>query len=197
MKELIKMVVVLTIISSLSGGVLAYVNDLTIDQRDYQNLINNQAPTLKTILEGASNDPLESKFEVKYGPKKMKCYVGVFDGKPNTVVYETYKSGYADKVYVMVGINLETDKIVGIGVTKHTETKGYGADAKEKPDLKNQFPGLDIMQEFKVKKEGGTIDAISGATITSAAVCKAVTEAGIRYKELKPELETQVKQFSN
>jgi electron transport complex protein RnfG len=51
-----------------------------------------------------------------------------------------------------------------------------------------QFEGAGVDQVASGTKDGGKIDAISGATITSRAVCAAVNEANAVYKRLKPEL---------
>ena len=42
--------------------------------------------------------------------------------------------------------------------------------------------------EFKVKGDGGKVDALSGATVTSRGVAVAVTEAAKIYGKLKPQL---------
>ena len=94
---------------------------------------------------------------------------------------------------MMVAVNLETDEMVAIGVTTSSETPGFGSRAKEEPDLANQFKGLGLLQSFSVKADGGSIDAISGATVTSRGVCAAVTSAGETYESIKPAILDKVK----
>ncbi len=53
-----------------------------------------------------------------------------------------------------------------------------------------------LTEEFKVKSEGGKIDALSGATVTSKGVAGAVTEAGNLYKQVKPQLAEKLKAFN-
>jgi electron transport complex protein RnfG len=93
----------------------------------------------------------------------------------------------------MVGVNLEDGKIINVGVTTHQETPGVGSRAKSTTDLSDKFIGLDLKGDFKVKPDGGQIDALSGATLTSRGVCTAVTQAAKIYAELKPQLEEKVK----
>ncbi len=93
----------------------------------------------------------------------------------------------------MVGVNVETDKIIGIGVTTHSETPGIGTKAKTDPAFRKQFIDTDISDNIKVKGDGGTIDALSGATITSKGVCSAASSAGSTYKELKPQILEKLK----
>jgi len=96
----------------------------------------------------------------------------------------------------MVGVNVETDKIVGIGVTTHSETPGLGAMAKDDPGFAAQFKGFSITKPIKVTNDGGQVNAISGATITSRAVCAAATDAGNIYQKLKPRLSEKIKELN-
>jgi electron transport complex protein RnfG len=95
----------------------------------------------------------------------------------------------------MVGIDVNEDKIYGVGVTTHSETAGLGARAKEDPKFAAQFADMNILEPVKVSGDGGKVNALSGATITSRAVCLAATEAGQRYQRLKPQIEEQLKAF--
>lgn len=95
----------------------------------------------------------------------------------------------------MVGVNTTDDKIIGIGVTTHSETPGVGSRAKSDPAFAAQFRGLPFIEEFKVKADGGQVDAVSGATVTSRAVSAALTDAAQVYKRLKPQLTEKLEHF--
>ncbi len=193
MKDLIKMVVVLTVISSVSGFALAYVRDLTKDTIKQQILVNEKAPAINSILAGVSNNPLEENFTLKDGKKEIDFFVGKFDGGKTAVAFEASANGFEGAVAVMIGVSLEDEKIIDVGITTHSETPGIGSRAKTEPFLHNQFRGLLFTDEFKVKADGGQIDAIGGATITSRAVCKAVTNANDVYKRFKEDIKSQIK----
>jgi len=96
----------------------------------------------------------------------------------------------------MVGVNINDDKIIGMGVTTHSETPGIGSKAKTDPNFSNQFKGLAAIEPCKVKPDGGQIDAISGATVTSRGVCGGVTNAADIYKRLKPQIAEKIKEFN-
>ena len=51
------------------------------------------------------------------------------------------------------------------------------------------------MDTIQVKTDGGQVDAITGATITSRGVAFGVTQAGALYKSLKPQIEAKLKEF--
>jgi electron transport complex protein RnfG len=95
----------------------------------------------------------------------------------------------------MVGIDVEENKLKGVGVTTHAETPGMGAKAKTDPAFVTQFKDQSIEEPFQVTQDGGSINAISGATITSRAVSAAATEASQLYQRLKPELDEELKGF--
>jgi Na+-translocating ferredoxin:NAD+ oxidoreductase subunit G len=196
MREMIQMVVVLTVLSFVSGGLLAYVKDGTKDKIEVQQLTFVKGPAIKAILQGAANDPIKDRFKLKDGDTERSFFVGVFDGKPDTVAFESSGKGYGGDIGVMIGVKLEDDKIVGVGVTTHSETPGVGSRAKTDPAFVAQFPGQPIAETFKVKADGGQVDALSGATFTSRGVSAALTEAGKIYEKLKPQIEDKAKTFS-
>ena len=67
MNEMIKMVVVLTILSSVSGGLLAAIHDGTAAQIENQQLKFVKGPAIKEILEGSANDPIADRFKITDG----------------------------------------------------------------------------------------------------------------------------------
>jgi electron transport complex protein RnfG len=196
MREMIQMVVVLTVLSFVSGGLLAYVKDGTKDKIEFQQLTFVKGPAIKAILKGATNDPITDRFKLKDGDVERSFFVGVFDGKPKIVAFESSGKGFGGELGLMVGVNLEDGKIAGVGVTTHSETPGVGSRAKTDPTFVAQFPGMPIEETFKVKADGGQVDALSGATVTSRGVSAALTEAGKIYEKLKPQIEDKAKTFS-
>ena len=195
MREMILMVVVLTALSSVSGGLLASIKNNTEERIAYQQLKFVKGPAIRAILEGSSNDPITDRFTIKDGDVERSFFVGVFDGQPQTVAFETSGKGYGGDVGLMVGVNVVDNSLIGVGVTTHAETPGVGARAKTDPAFAAQFEGMPFEGEFKVKTDGGQVDALSGATITSRAVTNAVTDAVEIYGRLKTELADQLKSF--
>ena len=197
MNEMIKMVVVLTVLSSFSGGLLAAVRNGTKERIENQELQFVKGPAIEQILAGASNDPIKDRFKIKDGDMERVFFVGVFDGKPSKVVFEVSgRGGYGGDIGLMVGMNLETGTISSISVTTHKETPGLGAKAKSDPSFAAQFQGLSPEKEIKVTNDGGAINAISGATITSRAVCLAASNACGIYIKMKPQIQEELKGFS-
>ncbi len=99
--------------------------------------------------------------------------------------------GYAVKSYTDKGFSGHFTMMVGfkpdgtihnITVLDHKETPGLGTKMKE-PKFKDQFPGKNPESfKLKVKKDGGPVDAITAATISSRAFCDGVQRAYDGYK---------------
>jgi len=195
MRDMMKMVIVLTVLTAFSGGLLAAIRDNTKEKIEYQQLVFVKGPAIKHILEGASNDPITDRFKIETAGEEKSFFVGKFDGKANTVAFETFGKGFGGDVGLMVGVNLEDDSIVGVDVTTHSETPGVGSRAKTDPAFAAQFKGMSLEGEFKVKGDGGQVDALSGATVTSRGVSSAVSQASKIYSEIKPQLVDKVKEF--
>lgn len=195
MREMIQMVVVLVVLGSVSGGLLAAVRNGTQAQIENQQLQFVKGPAIASIMEGAANDPIADRFKITAGETEKSVFVGKFDGQPKAIAIETYGKGYGGDVGLMVGIDVEKGTLLGVGVTTHAETPGMGAKAKTDPGFAAQFKGLPVQDAYQVTNDGGQINVISGATITSRAVCAAATEAVRIYQEKKPELESQLQQF--
>jgi len=196
MREMIKMVIVLTILSGFSGGLLAAIESNTEQRIESQVLKFVKGPAIEKIMEGSDNDPINDRFSIDMQEESKNFFVGVFDGTPNVVAFETKGGGYGGDVGVMVAVNVETGDIHGVSVTTHNETPGLGARVETNEDFKNQFKGVEIGTDTKVKQAGGNISAMSGATVTSKAVCTAVRKAGDVYQQAKQQIKDKLSTFS-
>lgn len=127
-------------------------------------------------------DGYEDAFVV-YPAKKGGNFIGC--------AIETYdNNGYGGKVRSMVGLDAD-GKVINYSVLEANETPGLGAKVSDWFKTKGDIRGKEPASEgFKVKKDGGEIDAITAATITSRAFLSSVKsayQAFIRYKEQQKE----------
>lgn len=127
-------------------------------------------------------DGYEDAFVV-YPAKKDGNFIGC--------AIETYdNNGYGGKVRSMVGLDAD-GKVINYSVLEANETPGLGAKVSDWFKTKGDIRGKDpASEDFKVKKDGGEIDAITAATITSRAFLSSVKSAYqtfIRYKEQQKE----------
>ena len=97
------------------------------------------------------------------------------------------KNGYGGKIKLMVGITAE-GSLHGIYVLDQKETPGLGAKIKT-DKFQDGLRGRPIRDTtWKVTKDGGEIEAITAATISSRAVCEAIRAAIERFETDKPQL---------
>ena len=91
---------------------------------------------------------------------------------------EVNPAGFGGPITMMVGISPE-GKVLGVSIIAQTETAGLGAVCGAKTSAGEAFRGQYADQSgiLAVTKDGGTIDAITGATITSRAVTNGVNAA--------------------
>lgn len=91
---------------------------------------------------------------------------------------EVAPMGFDNAITMMVGISPE-GQVLGISVISHTETAGLGAVAAGEnaagEAFRGQFTGMS--GELAVIKDGGEVNAITGATITSRAICVGINAA--------------------
>ena len=172
------MLVALLVIAAVSGGVLGLVYGVTKDTIAQVDQKKNEA-AIQAVL------PLEG--EITYKTDTMQYnYEGVdmsfpcnlaFDANGNFqgAAVKTSEGGFCGKIDMMVGF-LADGTIKGTSVLSHAETPGLGANMTGK--FKDQFVDKNP-NNFKliVKKDGGDVDAITAATITSRAFSKAVDKA--------------------
>ena len=197
MREMIKMVMVLTIITAVSGGVLSMLKSGTEEKIESQVLKFQKAPAIEAIFSTATNDPLKERFKI---PAKVKdkdveilFFPATLEDGSKAVAFEAKGAGFGGDIGLMVGIDLETDKIIEARVTTHSETPGIGSRAKDDLSFVSQFAGMGIDANFKVKNDGGEIDAMSGATVTSKGVSIAAAQVKKLYLQLKPEILNKMK----
>jgi len=115
------------------------------------------------------------------------------NGDPVAVIFKTIApEGYNGAIHLLVGIYVD-GSLAGVRVIKHNETPGLGDGIEiRKSDWIRQFDGKSLShppaEQWKVRRDGGAFDQMTGATITPRAIVKAVRNALAYYDEHKEEL---------
>jgi Na+-translocating ferredoxin:NAD+ oxidoreductase subunit G len=187
MKQYVKMVVVLTAIAAVCGFLLSAVKDLTASRIREQILVNVKLPALKRVLELSTNDLIQDRQTVTVDGQEHVVFVGKREGKAYAIAFESKATGFGGDISIMVGYYLEKDALTGIGILTHQETPGLGARITG-PVFTDKFKDKPITTTFKVKKDGGEIDAVSGATYSSRGVCAAVVKTLALYPAIKEKI---------
>jgi Na+-translocating ferredoxin:NAD+ oxidoreductase subunit G len=163
----------LTIASLISGLVIACVYFITEPYAVKQRIrIKNMA--MKELIVPATDFQLIN--------AKDEWYEALNNGSRIGYIISSETKGYGGEIRLLVAVD-NTEKIIGYKILSHNETPGLG-DRADQPKFKNQFQGKKIENLEVVKNhEEGKIDAITGATITSTAVTKAVKECLIKLHD--------------
>ena len=169
-KFVLRITLTLLVISVIVGAALALVNQITkpiIAKAEAEKI----QKAISQVLPGGY-DTVITDFTDATG-LVSKVYKGA-----NGYAVEVAPVGFDSAITMMVGIGPD-GKVLGICVVSHTETAGLGAVAAGKGAasiaFRDQFMG--VSGSVSVSKDGGTIDAITGATVTSRAVCAGVNAA--------------------
>lgn len=189
MKETFKLALTLTLFCLIGGGLLASVDALTRDRIAQVNIARRQT-ALNAVLPAHDNAPDADAVTVSYNGRDWTFYVarnqGVFAG---AAVETSSPDGYGGGIQLMFGIGAN-GKSVGIAILEQKETPGLGANI-ETPAFRSRLSGLDIVStNWRVKKDGGDIDHITAATISSRAVVGAVRVALEAYLANRQMIET-------
>ena len=185
MRDIIRMVVVLTLICAASGITLSAIYRLTEAPIDYQTIKFVKEPAVKKVLTGYDNDPIMDRKSIVIGtdergrPIELTIFPAKRQGETFAVAIEGRGKGFHGTIGVMVGVSKE-GKLTDIGITNHSETPGIGSRITG-PTFTNQFRGLPTTGEPKV-------DGISGATYSSKGVMRAVREALGYVKKFREEI---------
>ena len=194
--SLTNMVLALTGVAVIMGGVLAYVNHLT------EGPINAQkskalADGIKAVM-GSDGITVASTDTVRQNDDKGKELTFVIyqtqdaQGHDLGAAVESTTGGFGGDLKVLVGFDAD-GKVLGYTLLEHAETPGLGAKADkwfqkgEKGDIIGKTP----KEPLTVSKDGGQVDAITASTITSRAFLAAVNNAYNAYKATPaPDAET-------
>ncbi|MCK4763624.1 MAG: RnfABCDGE type electron transport complex subunit G [Candidatus Aminicenantes bacterium] len=169
------MVLVLTTVAVLSALALSFTYSGTKEARAMVE-VKRTLKALQEVLPAFDNDPDSEKYNLE-SDADLLLYPAKKEGQPAGTAVKTYSDkGFTERIWLMVGFDKD-NKIYKTWVLKQRETPGLGTKMKE-PKFRNQFSGKDPAAfNLKVKKDGGQVDAITAATISSRAFCDAVDRA--------------------
>lgn len=187
---LVNMVVVLFVITLASGLSLGYVNDLTLGPKAAAQLAK-KVEALKGVLPPFDNNPVAEAMRL---PSKLaKDSIEAYPAFQNSAFIGAAVTGASEKGYnglVRLMVGFEPDgKIRNIAVLEQKETPGLGTKMKGEKFL-SQFRGINPATfDMKVRKDGGEVDALAGATITTRAFSEAAREAYDAFMQQRENLE--------
>jgi len=186
MREILNMMIVLALICGISGVTLAVLKQTTAPIIEEQELTYVQAPAIAEVLDAHDNNPIRDRKRFTVDGRSVMVFPAMTGGRVTGVAFETSGKGYGGNIGVMVGFDLKSDTLTGIGITTLKETPGLGMRVTEH-GYTTQFKGHST-EAVALTKDGGDIQAVAGATISSTGTVFAVRQALAIYKTLKTQL---------
>ena len=167
-KFILRLALTLFLITSVVAALLAVVNSITAPVIAASNEAKTQA-AIEAVLPGGGE-------EIQI-PEGHPLVSAAYESETGYAVQVT-PGGFDNTITMMVGVDKEGN-VLGISIISHTETAGLGAVAAATTSageaFRSQFVGMS--GTVSVDKDGGEVAAITGATITSRAVCAGVNAA--------------------
>ena len=167
----IRLSVTLLIITAVMAALLAWVNSFTAP-RIAALSAEKKAAAISAVLPNGESAQLVENFPDETG------LVSQVYANESGYALEVNPAGFGGTINMMVGVSSD-GQVLGIRIVNHTETAGLGeiaaADSGKGEAFRNQFIGMS--GELAITKDGGTVDAITGATVTSRAVNAGVNAA--------------------
>ena len=195
MKSFYKLPLILATLTFLASGLIMFSEAVTRDkiaEQKKQLLLNSLKQLIPDNLH--DNDLTLNTIDV-FKPELLghretqKIYVGTIDNKTTVhAIPVTTRKGYSGDIDIMVGIK-SNGELTSVKIIEQHETPGLG-DLIEanKSDWIRQFPKQSLIvtpeERFKVKRDGGEFDQITGATISPRAVVWAIKQALIYHQQL-------------
>lgn len=188
--SLVNMILSLTIVSVVAAGLLALVNHITAEVIAEGDVAAKQEGILAVTPE-FDNSPFEEEIVIEVEGKPVKLYPARRSGELVGVAIEVTSSrGYGGDVTILVGIHPTEYTIFGYTVLAHSETPGLGDQMQEwfrVEGTSHNVIGMGVADPLLVTKDGGTIDAISAATISSRAFLECINMASTALQSAQGE----------
>ena len=168
-KYVLRLALTLFLITAVVACCLAAVNSVTKPRIAAAKELKTQQ-AIEAVLPGGGE-------EVKQFQDETGTVSKVYASDQGYAV-EVSPSGFGGPITMMVGVSNDLE-VLGISIVSQTETAGLGAVSAAKTAageaFRNQYAGTS--GQLAVARDGGSIDAITGATITSRAVTAGVNAA--------------------
>lgn len=183
MNKVVQILLTLTIIGVIAGGVLAFVNTWAQPKIAANLKHETELAVYLVQKQGSSYE------EIKTPEGQL---FKVFDQEKNPIGYSfVYEgNGFQGKIRLMIGIESNLDNITSIEILEQTETPGLGTKVTD-PPYKDQYNGLSVGKGIEWTKgkpsKPNEIQAITGATISSKSVVAIVNGGVDLLRKMKSE----------
>lgn len=183
-----RLIIVLGLITFVCALLLGVVNQITAPKIE-ENNNNTRNAAMAELIPGATFEDMNTVMtaeEVAAAGVTLPAgrtaaaisgvYKATVDGQDAGYCVQVLPKGFGGEITMIVGVGVD-GTIAGAKVTAHGETPGLGAKAQTDTAWITQYQGQPADGQLMVTKDGGTINAITGSTITSRAITDGVNTA--------------------
>jgi electron transport complex protein RnfG len=183
MKEILNLGLRLALICGVAALLLSQV-DATTREPIEQAMLRERMEAVVAVLPPIDNAPDADRVDLAGGAGERSYWRGYQGETPVGVAFKALSGeGYAGEIELMIGVDA-AGKLSGLRILRHTETPGLGAKYADPALLARFYAGRGREDtDWRVKKDGGDLDAVTGATVTGRAIAGAIAEALDRYAE--------------
>lgn len=162
-RYILRLTVTLFLITAVVAGLLGFVNYLTAD-KIAADQAQRARQAMEEVLPASDYEELQA---------DMEGITAAYRAGDAGFVVRVSASGFGGAIDMMVGVSTD-GRVTGVSIISHSETASLGANCTRE-DFRQQY--LDAAGSLAVTKDGGTIEALTGATVTSRAVTDGVNLA--------------------
>lgn len=155
-KYILRLALTLFLITAVVAGLLGVVNYLTED-KIAELQAEKAKKAMQEVLPAENYEPMEVSAE---------GINAAYRAEDKGYVVDLTVNGFGGAINMMVGVD-KGGTVTGVSIVSHSETASLGANCVRE-DFRSQFVGA--AEQLAVQKDGGTVDALTGATVTSRAV---------------------------
>ncbi len=169
---ILRLTLTLLLITAVVAGLLGLVNALTEDAIAAHTR-EKAEKAMQEVLPADSYEPI---------PAERDGIAAAYRAADQGYVVRVSTNGFGGAIDMMVGVGID-GRVTGVSIISHSETASLGANCT-RDDFRAQFAGK--TGGLSVSKDGGEIEALTGATVTSRAVTEGVNLALSFVEEVQP-----------
>ena len=170
----LRLAVILFAFAAVVAVALGLVNKIT-SERIAVFAAEKTAAAMREVLPAEGYTPVENA-----AAEKIELVKEIYAAGDKGWVIMVNPSGFGGELDIAVGVDT-SGAVTGVSIVQMSETSGLGANAKRE-SFRSQYVGRS--GSVALRKQGGEIDALTGATVTSTAVTKGVNAALAAAAEL-------------
>lgn len=172
--SMLKLAGILFAFSAVVAILLGLVNHITEEPiQAFQ--AEKTALAMETVLPADSYQQIQN-----HAAEKIELVESVYRAGDAGWVIMVRPSGFGGNIDMVVGVD-SSGCVTGVSIVSMSETSGLGANASRQ-SFRDQYVGKS--GSVALRKQGGEIDALTGATVTSTAVTAGVNAALLAAQEL-------------